>query len=104
MRGTARRDGRVERRPPRRTPRPHHADFKQLHLLRESNQPRRKARSALAGSRSWRKAVRSSVSWRSSRISTGGEVAEHYLGFYSSEPEVDRAVTDWELKRYFERI
>ena len=35
----------------------------------------------------------------------GSEVAAHYLRFYSSEQEAfDQAVTDWELKRYFERI
>jgi glutamine synthetase len=35
----------------------------------------------------------------------GGEVAEHFLRFYSSEQEAfDAAVTDWELRRYFERI
>ncbi|MBI1822518.1 MAG: glutamine synthetase [Nitrospirae bacterium] len=35
----------------------------------------------------------------------GDEVAEHYLHFYRSEQEAfDRAVTDWERIRYFERI
>ena len=35
----------------------------------------------------------------------GREVAAHYLRFYSNEQEAfDQSVTDWELKRYFERI
>jgi glutamine synthetase len=35
----------------------------------------------------------------------GQEVAEHYLHFYRNEQEAfDRAVTDWERIRYFERI
>jgi glutamine synthetase len=35
----------------------------------------------------------------------GGEVAEHYAHFFRTEQETyDRAVTDWERQRYFERI
>lgn len=35
----------------------------------------------------------------------GEEVAEHYAHFYRTEQEAyDKAVTDWERKRYFERI
>lgn len=35
----------------------------------------------------------------------GEEVAAHYLHFYRTEQEAyDKAVTDWERKRYFERI
>jgi glutamine synthetase len=35
----------------------------------------------------------------------GEEVVEHYLHFYRKEQEgYDKAVTDWERKRYFERI
>jgi len=35
----------------------------------------------------------------------GAEVAEHYAHFYRSEQRAfDRAVTDWERRRYFERI
>jgi glutamine synthetase len=35
----------------------------------------------------------------------GEEVAEHYLHFYRMEQQAyDKAVTDWERKRYFERI
>jgi glutamine synthetase len=35
----------------------------------------------------------------------GEEVAEHYLHFYRMEQEgYDKAVTDWECQRYFERI
>ena len=37
--------------------------------------------------------------------SLGAEVAEHYAHFYRSEQRAfDRAVTDWERRRYFERI
>lgn len=35
----------------------------------------------------------------------GDEVVDHYVHFYDNEEEAfQRAVTDWELKRYFERI
>ena len=35
----------------------------------------------------------------------GAEVAEHYAHFYRSEQRAfERAVTDWERRRYFERI
>ncbi|MBI1821714.1 MAG: glutamine synthetase [Nitrospirae bacterium] len=35
----------------------------------------------------------------------GKEVVEHYLHFYRTEQEAyDKAVTDWERRRYFERI
>ncbi len=35
----------------------------------------------------------------------GAEVVEHYAHFYTSETEsYDKAVTDWERQRYFERI
>lgn len=35
----------------------------------------------------------------------GADVAEHYAHFYRSEQRMfDKAVTDWERKRYFERI
>ena len=35
----------------------------------------------------------------------GDAVVDHYLHFFKSElASYDRAVTDWELKRYFERI
>jgi glutamine synthetase len=35
----------------------------------------------------------------------GEEVVEHYLHFYRTEQEgYDKAVTDWERRRYFERI
>lgn len=35
----------------------------------------------------------------------GEEVVEHYLHFYRTEQEAyDKAVTDWERRRYFERI
>ena len=35
----------------------------------------------------------------------GEDVVEHYAHFYRSESAAfDRAVTDWERKRYFERI
>jgi glutamine synthetase len=35
----------------------------------------------------------------------GNEVAEHYAHFYRSEHRAfERAVTDWERRRYFERI
>jgi glutamine synthetase len=39
------------------------------------------------------------------RRSFGEDVVEHYAHFFRSEVEAfDRAVTDWERKRYFERI
>ncbi len=39
------------------------------------------------------------------RKSFGDDVAEHYLRFYQNEQQsFDKAVTDWERKRYFERI
>lgn len=39
------------------------------------------------------------------RESLGGDVAEHYAHFYRSEQRAfERAVTDWERRRYFERI
>lgn len=39
------------------------------------------------------------------RESLGGSVAEHYAHFYRSEQRAfERAVTDWERQRYFERI
>jgi glutamine synthetase len=35
----------------------------------------------------------------------GAEVMEHYMHFYRTEATAyDKAVTDWERKRYFERI
>ncbi|UCC54886.1 MAG: glutamine synthetase, partial [Anaerolineaceae bacterium] len=35
----------------------------------------------------------------------GAEVAEHYTHFFRTEQKAfDNAVTDWERKRYFERI
>jgi glutamine synthetase len=35
----------------------------------------------------------------------GDEVVEHYAHFYRTEAAAyDRAVTDWERRRYFERI
>ena len=35
----------------------------------------------------------------------GDDVVEHYLHFFRTEVAAyDKAVTDWELKRYFERI
>jgi glutamine synthetase len=35
----------------------------------------------------------------------GEEIVEHYLHFYRTEQAAyDRAVTDWERQRYFERI
>ena len=35
----------------------------------------------------------------------GTEVAEHYVHFFRTEQQAyDRAVTDWERRRYFERI
>jgi glutamine synthetase len=35
----------------------------------------------------------------------GGEVVEHYTHFFRTEQAAfDRAVTDWERRRYFERI
>jgi glutamine synthetase len=35
----------------------------------------------------------------------GEEVVEHYLHFYRTEQDAyDKAVTDWERTRYFERI
>jgi glutamine synthetase len=35
----------------------------------------------------------------------GEEVVEHYSHFYRTEAQAyDKAVTDWERKRYFERI
>ena len=35
----------------------------------------------------------------------GEQVVEHYSHFYSLEQQAfDRAVTDWERKRYFEQI
>jgi glutamine synthetase len=35
----------------------------------------------------------------------GQDVVEHYAHFYRNEAAAyDRAVTDWERKRYFERI
>jgi glutamine synthetase len=40
-----------------------------------------------------------------SRTSFGAEVVEHYTHFFRTEQTAyDRAVTDWERKRYFERI
>ena len=39
------------------------------------------------------------------RAAFGAEVVEHYAHFYRSEWEAwERAVTDWERQRYFERI
>ena len=39
------------------------------------------------------------------RASFGSEVVEHYAHFFRSEDRLYRkAVTDWERKRYFERI
>lgn len=39
------------------------------------------------------------------RLAFGAEVIEHYLHFFKSEQSAyDRAVTDWERKRYFEQI
>jgi glutamine synthetase len=39
------------------------------------------------------------------RQALGEEVVEHYLHFYRKEQEAyDKAVTDWERQRYFERI
>jgi len=39
------------------------------------------------------------------RRTFGAEVVEHYAHFYRSEQEAyDKAVTDWERQRYFERI
>jgi glutamine synthetase len=39
------------------------------------------------------------------RESLGAEVAEHYSHFYRTEQRAfERAVTDWERRRYFERI
>ena len=39
------------------------------------------------------------------RESFGGEVVEHLTHFFRTEQEAyDRAVTDWERRRYFERI
>jgi len=35
----------------------------------------------------------------------GGEVVDHYAHFYRTEADaVDTAVTDWERRRYFERV
>ena len=35
----------------------------------------------------------------------GKEVVEHYAHFYATEMQAyDKAVTDWERRRYFERI
>ena len=35
----------------------------------------------------------------------GKEVVEHYAHFYATEAQAyDKAVTDWERRRYFERI
>ncbi len=35
----------------------------------------------------------------------GTEVVAHYLNFFKTEQEAyDKAVTDWERQRYFERI
>jgi glutamine synthetase len=35
----------------------------------------------------------------------GEDVVEHYLHFYRTEQDAyDKAVTDWERRRYFERI
>ena len=35
----------------------------------------------------------------------GGKVVEHYTHFFRTEQQAyDRAVTDWERRRYFERI
>jgi glutamine synthetase len=39
------------------------------------------------------------------RAALGDEVVEHYAHFFASENEAfERAVTDWERQRYFERI
>jgi glutamine synthetase len=39
------------------------------------------------------------------RRTLGTDVIEHYSHFYATEQEIfDRAVTDWERRRYFERI
>lgn len=39
------------------------------------------------------------------KATLGGDVHEHYLHFYRSEQKsYERAVTDWERRRYFERI
>ena len=39
------------------------------------------------------------------REAFGTEVVEHYLHFFRTEQEAfEKAVTDWERKRYFERI
>ena len=42
---------------------------------------------------------------RFAKEALGEEVVEHYLHFYKTEQEAyDKAVTDWERQRYFERI
>jgi glutamine synthetase len=42
---------------------------------------------------------------RFAREALGAEVVEHYAHFFTTEQEAcDRAVTDWERQRYFERI
>ncbi len=42
---------------------------------------------------------------RFAKQALGGDVVEHYLHFFRTEQEAyDKAVTDWERQRYFERI
>jgi glutamine synthetase len=39
------------------------------------------------------------------KLAFGSEAVEHYTHFYRTEAAAyDKAVTDWERKRYFERI
>ena len=39
------------------------------------------------------------------RETLGADVVEHYTRFFRVEPQsLDRAITDWERRRYFERI
>jgi glutamine synthetase len=50
-------------------------------------------------------AVDSFASSKFAKTAFGTDVVEHYTHFFRSEAAAfDKAVTDWERKRYFERI
>jgi glutamine synthetase len=55
--------------------------------------------------RTLRDATESFAESRFSKAAFGADVVEHYAHFFVTEQALyDKAVTDWERKRYFERI
>jgi glutamine synthetase len=55
--------------------------------------------------RTLREALTSFEQSEFAELTFGKEVHQHYIHFFRTEVEAyEAAVTDWELKRYFERI